>query len=869
MNHPIRLVLMLLGSVAMLLCWQPNADAQVRDSVEVIETPGSAPYRCCLTFVVTSRQTRPTTIPEFHVRILSGRASFVPGTASSPQDWTVFVANDQMSVAWYATSSTSEIDSGRSKSGFSICAADTGIVRLVWETRNLDTVYSRDTVTISCRGIDCDEAFFRRVPSNEVCLYDVDLINGNRRDLAINDFRLKIITPGVRFNTGAQPVPAGWLRSRISADSIQYFTSNRAVRFGQFVEGFRFQADNVADSFRVIYRTFNNGDLLCTDTVTLFCSALDASDSLDVRSRPGCCSDLRLTNAHRPGSPIDRFVLRMTTTGARIATAPVAPPGWTRGPIPAAGDSVFYTRTIPLATGDTSLFSGLCFNNALAANDTIRYSWTTYSAGIPVMRGIQTQVCLRPLTQCDSAIATVDSSAGGQEGCVSLVILNRNSRDESITRVVARISNPGTARRILTASAPAGWVVQSVGGDSVVYTGSEIFADEQERFTFCVSVGDTTMLDPLSITWRTDGPRGTLCTGVIPVNVRIIRSSDIAVISEYPSLDPTMCCYKVLFHNRNTAGRPLTGFVLEVVNANVLFGDATAASPWTVTTSGFPSPQVGFSGSSIAAGDSTPEFTFCIDARNVQGRPATIPITWRSYSDAEIVTSERIDLRCVGRTSGECDTVMLVDARRNEGACTYEFAIGNRHSPASSIDRVQFVLQSAGGQFSSAVAEDQAAGWTQVTVRPDTVVFRGDSILTGTTIASFVVQVAQQEGAATTFEVSTFNGDLAVCRETVTASCATGGISVPHEPSGFRLGDATPNPMSGSTAVAYELKRVAAVTFDLHNERGELVRRIVEGVRAIGRHSLVLTADELPSGVYLYTMEAGGERQTKQLVIVR
>src|SRR5687767_6636563 len=75
--------------------------AQLRDSVEVIEMTGNGPYQCCMSLNVMSRQRRPASISEFHMRILSGRASFVPGSAASPRDWTVFVANDLMSVAWF------------------------------------------------------------------------------------------------------------------------------------------------------------------------------------------------------------------------------------------------------------------------------------------------------------------------------------------------------------------------------------------------------------------------------------------------------------------------------------------------------------------------------------------------------------------------------------------------------------------------------------------------------------------------------------------------------------------------------------------------------------------------------------------------
>ncbi|MBC8146031.1 MAG: T9SS type A sorting domain-containing protein, partial [bacterium] len=690
-----------------------------------------------------------------------------------------------------------------------------------------------------------------------------------RRDLPVNDFRIRMLTPGVTLNNATVPLPAGWLRTRISADSVQFFTTSRPIRFGQFVEGFRFEALNVADTFRVLYSTYNSGDFLCSDTATLVCSPLDAIDSLRVRSAPNCCSDLTLKNAHQPGSSLDRFVLRVLTPGARISTAPVAPTGWTRAGLPAAGDSVLYTRTTPMTTGDTAAFNGLCFDNANAATDTLRYSWTTFSGNVPVTRGTQMQICLRPLTRCDTARITVDSTEGATSRCLSLFVTNRNSRDETITRVVARIANPGTPRRILTATAPGGWQVSQISSDSVVFTGGEIEAGDARRFDFCLSLGDSTMRDPVTVTWRTSGAVSGLCSGTININANIIRSSDAVDVSEIASQNPEYCCYSIAFLNRNDKGRTLTGFQLEVVTTDVLFGDATGSGPWNVVSSGFPAPQIGFSGGSVAPGDSTPRMSFCIDARNIPGRPATIPIIWRSYSDTTLVTSERLSLRCVGQVVEQCDSAQLLSTVANEFKCTYSFGISNLHSPPSSITKVQFVLTSAVGEFDNARASGDASRWTQISVRRDSVVFRGDSIASRATVGTFSIDVDQNEGVPTTFEVTTYNGDESICRDVITGSCGPASITIPTVPTGFRLGDATPNPLTDRTSIAYELLRPSQVVLLLRDESGQLIRRMDFGQTGVGLHTVAIDASTLPSGLYLYTLEAGGERWTKRLVVVR
>jgi hypothetical protein len=869
MNRPIRTVLLVLGLLATALAAVAPAHAQRRDTVSLIQQPGSGPYSCCYTFVVENRQTRPSKIAEFTVRIVSGRASFQAGTAGSPTDWTVFVANDLQSVSWFATSSTSEIDSGVSRSGFTICAADTGIVRFVWETRALDTIYTSDTLVSACRGVDCDETFFRRVPSNEVCLYDVDLVSGNRRGVAINELRLKMLTGGVSFGTGTHRLPTGWTRPRASADSLQFFTLAGALDFDEFVEGLRFDVRNASDTFRVLYQTFSNGEVVCTDTARLVCAALPQIDSVLVRSAAGCCSDLRLSNSHLPGSTLDRFTITVLTPGVRISGTPSAPPRWTRGAIPASGDSVFFTTTTPLASGDTAIFGGVCFDNTAAANDTIRYRWTSYGNGLPISSGTVRQICLRPLTGCDSVRAEIDTAQGAPQRCIGLVVTNRNSADETITRVVARIANPGTARRILTATPPAGWQVGTLTRDSVVFTGGELFADDQARFELCVSAGDTTMGEPLTLTWSTASDRRSLCSGTARITVRVIRFFDLVSVREEPSNNPEYCCYSIAFINNNDRSVALTGFQLEVVNSNVLFGEASGAGAWTVATSGFPAPQFGFAGGTLAPGDSTPRLSFCIDARNISGRPATIPVIWRSFAGSDIVTTERLDLTCVGGTEQACDTAIALTSTPGEVDCSYSFAVVNEHTPSSPIDRIRFRLLAGTGTFTAASASGDAATWTSVSVRPDTVTFTGDVIAVRDSVGSFNVTVGAPVPVTRVFEVCTYTGELLGCCDVVQVECGTTGIAIPTRPSGFTLGEAMPNPLASVTTIPYELLRPASVSLVLRDERGAVVRRIDEGSRPIGRHEIVVDATGLPSGVYSYTLEAGAERWTKRMVVLR
>ena len=65
-----------------------------------------------------------------------------------------------------------------------------------------------------------------------------------------------------------------------------------------------------------------------------------------------------------------------------------------------------------------------------------------------------------------------------------------------------------------------------------------------------------------------------------------------------------------------------------------------------------------------------------------------------------------------------------------------------------------------------------------------------------------------------------------------------------------------PNPFSGETRIPYALPRFASVQVEIYNALGQLVRRLDEGMRAVGEHEAIWdgrdeTARNVASGVYL------------------
>lgn len=860
-----------LFTMLLVLSGTALAESKDRDTVEIIQTPGGA-YVSCFDLFVTNRQTSKTPISEFRLRIITDGAVFVNGASGSPSQWTIFQGTS--TATWRSNGAGFDIDSGETLSGFRICVRDTGVFRVVWETADIDSVISHDTLAFATRRGNCDEAFFRVIPSEDRCVVDIDLVAGNLLGLTVNDFHLHMITPGAFFQTSAQPVPQGWIRTRARFDSISYAATTRPLTRNMFVERFRIELDAPADSaIRIEWWSTNSGDPLCRDTAVIHCG-LDRPDSVTRDLLSGgdtCCANLRLKNTHLPASPLDGFSLKVTTPNVRI-TNDSAAPRWTRSVLNAAGDSLAYIITNDpmngLRSGDTALFRNLCFDNTTAATDTIRYTWRTFRSGVQVSSGTGFRICLRPLTGCDS-VGVVDSSFNETQSCISLVLSNRNSRGSSITRLVARISNPGTGRTIRSATAPSGWIVQRFAGDSIVWTGSPLLSGRSlQPFQFCLSNGDGTS-NPVSIAWFTSNAGGALCSGTIRVNTSARPACDSVSTVEFGSANPSDCCYKVRLQNRNAGNRPISRVVMTMPSGqNIVFSSATAESPWTVV--GAPGPfEIQYRGLPIVPGSPTPELTFCIDASLVPNRPAAFNVIWRSYNGDTAVCSDTLRLMCTGNGEITCDTIPLISQRDSSGVgCTYGFRVVNTHLPLGTINGVRFRILSSSGLFGDAVATGDAAGWSTVDRQRQIVTFRGATLLPADSVETFSVRVDSSAGPAI-IEASTMIDDRVVCTSLHTVQCTASGVELTLMPTGFRLMENRPDPFTTVTEIGYELLRSADVSIIIRDERGAELRRMNRGREDAGAHALLLDMSAYPTGVYFYTLEAGGETMTRRMVVVR
>lgn len=78
-----------------------------------------------------------------------------------------------------------------------------------------------------------------------------------------------------------------------------------------------------------------------------------------------------------------------------------------------------------------------------------------------------------------------------------------------------------------------------------------------------------------------------------------------------------------------------------------------------------------------------------------------------------------------------------------------------------------------------------------------------------------------------------------------------------------------PNPFIPSTGIRYSLPQSSTVTLKIFNIAGQEVATLVNQRQTAGEYSMQWHARNLPSGVYIYRLQAGGFSQKKSMVLLR
>ncbi|MGE5496859.1 MAG: T9SS type A sorting domain-containing protein, partial [Syntrophothermus sp.] len=73
-------------------------------------------------------------------------------------------------------------------------------------------------------------------------------------------------------------------------------------------------------------------------------------------------------------------------------------------------------------------------------------------------------------------------------------------------------------------------------------------------------------------------------------------------------------------------------------------------------------------------------------------------------------------------------------------------------------------------------------------------------------------------------------------------------------------------PFNPATIISYQVDKSCMVSFRIFNSLGEEVKTVVNEYQAAGRYTLEFNASELPSGVYYYMLQAGGQKAVRKMI---
>ena len=78
-----------------------------------------------------------------------------------------------------------------------------------------------------------------------------------------------------------------------------------------------------------------------------------------------------------------------------------------------------------------------------------------------------------------------------------------------------------------------------------------------------------------------------------------------------------------------------------------------------------------------------------------------------------------------------------------------------------------------------------------------------------------------------------------------------------------------PNPFARNTEISFSMERASDVSLVIYDVRGRAVATLADGTMEAGSHSVTFDAASLPSGVYIYRLQAGTQMETGRMTLVQ
>ena len=88
-------------------------------------------------------------------------------------------------------------------------------------------------------------------------------------------------------------------------------------------------------------------------------------------------------------------------------------------------------------------------------------------------------------------------------------------------------------------------------------------------------------------------------------------------------------------------------------------------------------------------------------------------------------------------------------------------------------------------------------------------------------------------------------------------------------PTTFALEQNYPNPFNPETVIRYQVAEAGMVRLDVVNLLGRTVAMLASGTHTVGTHTATFNGQDLPGGLYLYRLQAGGTVLVRRMALAK
>ncbi|MCF6269015.1 MAG: T9SS type A sorting domain-containing protein [Melioribacteraceae bacterium] len=85
----------------------------------------------------------------------------------------------------------------------------------------------------------------------------------------------------------------------------------------------------------------------------------------------------------------------------------------------------------------------------------------------------------------------------------------------------------------------------------------------------------------------------------------------------------------------------------------------------------------------------------------------------------------------------------------------------------------------------------------------------------------------------------------------------------------YKLVDSYPNPFNPTTQISYQIPKNSFVNLVVYNALGQEVTKLVSQHQSSGKYTVEFNASNLPSGLYVYQLQAGEFSSTKKMLLTK